>query len=457
MGTLETRLRADARSSGLRARPLEERELEENRARLRERLTLRDWCAILVVGGSFVATSVVLLEHLQSSRSHPAWVTVFVIGVYAFVSRLEYEVGVGSVVPTQLILVPMLFIFPLGQVPLLVLSGLLAAAAVDIAMGRIRPERVGLTMMDGWHVIGPVCVLALAGESTPDLHNTPIYVSALLAQFVVEFVSFAARDWISRGIDPRAQLLYTLRSAPIDLALAPLGLAVAFPAQNDPLAILLVVPLIWLLRIFAHERRSRIDSALELSEAYRGTAFLLGDVVEADDEYTGMHSRDVVMLSVAVARELGLDERGLRDTELAALLHDVGKIRVPGEIINKPAALTHGEREVIDMHTIAGEEMLAQVGGVLGTVGHLVRSCHERWDGAGYPDGLAGDEIPLIARIVSCCDAFSAMTTHRSYRQAMAPDEALDELRANAGRQFDPGVAMTLYVLVARGAVERPV
>jgi HD-GYP domain-containing protein (c-di-GMP phosphodiesterase class II) len=191
---------------------------------------------------------------------------------------------------------------------------------------------------------------------------------------------------------------------------------------------------------------------LELGHAYRGTAFLLGDVVEADDAYTGSHSRDVVGLVLAVADELGLDARERRDAEFTALLHDVGKIRIPPEIIGKPGPLTSDERAVIETHTIEGERMLDRVGGLLAEVGRLVRSCHEHWDGRGYPDGLAGEQIPRVARIVCCCDAFSAITADRPYRSARTPAEALEELRRCAGTQFDPDVVAALSATAARAA-----
>jgi HD-GYP domain-containing protein (c-di-GMP phosphodiesterase class II) len=191
-----------------------------------------------------------------------------------------------------------------------------------------------------------------------------------------------------------------------------------------------------------------MDQALELSSAYRGTAFLLGDVVEADDEYTGAHSRDVLELVLAVCDELKVDTRSRVNAEFVALLHDVGKLNVPATIINKPGPLSPDERAIINRHTIDGERMLDRVGGRLGEIGRIVRSCHEHWDGRGYPDGLAGTEIPLVARIVCCCDAFSAMTTHRSYRRALSTAEALDELEACAGRHFDPAVAAALAKVV---------
>src|SRR5205823_6458 len=146
-----------------------------------------------------------------------------------------------------------------------------------------------------------------------------------------------------------------------------------------------------------------------------------------------------------------LDADACRDAELTALLHDVGKVKVPKEIINKPGKLTPEERAILDRHTIDGQEMLERVGGLLGHVGRLVRSCHERWDGGGYPDGLAGDAIPLVSRIVCACDAYSAMTTDRAYRKAMSREEALAELERCAGTQFDPAVVEALVAAESEG------
>jgi putative nucleotidyltransferase with HDIG domain len=236
----------------------------------------------------------------------------------------------------------------------------------------------------------------------------------------------------------------------IDAGLAPIGLAVAFAATESSNAVVLALPLVALLTVFSHERRGRIDSELELRDAYRGTAFLLGDVVEADDAYTGLHSRQVVDLTLSVVDELGLSPRDRRDAEFAALLHDVGKVRIPNEIINKRGPLTAEERAVIETHTIEGERMLHRVGGLLGSVGRIIRSCHERYDGSGYPDGLAGEQIPLVARIVACCDAFNAMTTDRPYRAALSHSEAVAELQRNRGTQFDPRVVDALMVTFER-------
>jgi HD-GYP domain-containing protein (c-di-GMP phosphodiesterase class II) len=227
--------------------------------------------------------------------------------------------------------------------------------------------------------------------------------------------------------------------------LTPISVLAALGCGAHPSLVVVSLPLIGLLAYFARERQVRIDHTLELGHAYRGTAMLLGDVVEADDAYTGSHSRDVVTLVLDVADRMGLDTRERRDAEFAALLHDIGKIKVPGEIINKPGKLTGEEWEIVKTHTVEGERLLSQVGGILGNVGRIVRSCHEDWDGTGYPDALA-------ARIVRACDAFSAMTTDRSYRKARPAEEAIAELRRCSGTDFDPAVVDALAAAVSATA-----
>jgi len=180
---------------------------------------------------------------------------------------------------------------------------------------------------------------------------------------------------------------------------------------------------------------------------------LLSDVVEAEDDYTAYHCRSVVELVAEVADELNIPKRDRQLLEFAALLHDVGKITIPKEILHKPAALTDSEFEVMKTHTIEGQFMLDRVGGLLGRVGEIVRSCHERWDGRGYPDGLEGDEIPYAARIVFCCDAYNAMTSNRVYRDAMTSDEALAELELNSGTQFDPRMVAAVRKVVSERRV----
>ena len=397
---------------------------------------------------AFLAASGALAAFVPSHRSvHPA-TALGLIAAYAIYSRARFEVGSGLVLPTQLILVPMLFLLPLGSVPLFVCAAMLLGSSGELLSRRRTYDRLLLVPLNSWHALGPVAVLALAGEGPPTLHQWPLYLGALAAQFGTDFAIQAPREKFVNGVALRSAVRFMTTGFAVDAALAPIGLLVALVATHNAVAIAFVLPLLVLLRIFAHERQVRIDHALELSNAYRGTALLLGDVVEADDAYTGSHSRDVVSLVLGVCDRLGLDAGERRDAEFAALLHDIGKIKIPGEIINKAGPLTDEERQVINTHTVEGEQLLSQVGGILGNVGRIVRSCHEDWDGTGYPDGLADEAIPLVARIVRCCDAFSAITTDRPYRQGRPVAEAILELRRCAGTDFDPQVVEALVATV---------
>ena len=144
-------------------------------------------------------------------------------------------------------------------------------------------------------------------------------------------------------------------------------------------------------------------------------------------------------MALQVGTELGFDAHGLKRLELGALFHDIGKIGVPTSILLKPGPLTPDERRVIETHPELGERILEPIER-LAEVRTIVRGCHERWDGAGYPDGKAGEQIPIEARIIFVCDAFHAMTTDRPYRKRLSTEEARLRLREAAGTQFDPSV-----------------
>jgi HD-GYP domain-containing protein (c-di-GMP phosphodiesterase class II) len=257
------------------------------------------------------------------------------------------------------------------------------------------------------------------------------------------------RDWLVIGLGAAVSFPLVTWTWFVDGVLAIVGLMATIAARDEPYTALLVLPLMGLLALFSRERDARIEQSRELSRAYHGTTLLLSDVLDGDDEYTAFHSRGVVQLSVAVGERLGLDERQMRNVEFGALLHDVGKIAIPKEILNKPGKLSKDEWFVMETHTIEGQKMLDRVGGVLGEVGQIVRSSHERWDGSGYPDALAGDAIPLESTIVSVCDAFNAMTTHRPYRRALSVADAVAELTAHRGAQFAPRAVDALLELIA--------
>jgi HD-GYP domain-containing protein (c-di-GMP phosphodiesterase class II) len=207
-----------------------------------------------------------------------------------------------------------------------------------------------------------------------------------------------------------------------------------------------------LLAGIAAQAKLAITNALSfesLERTFLSTVEALANALEAKDEYTSSHARWIRDMAVRVGEALDLDSDTLKRVELGALFHDIGKIGIPLEILTRPGPLTDEETAVIETHPELGERILAPIE-QLEHVRPIIRACHERYDGNGYPDGLSGDEIPLEARIIFVCDAFHAMTTTRPYREALAVEEAQRRLLDGAGSQFDPAIVeVCLRVLMA--------
>jgi HD-GYP domain-containing protein (c-di-GMP phosphodiesterase class II) len=409
----------------------------------------------LAAGAALIAACAALAALAPGGHWESPAVVATLVAAYALVGRARFDIGAGYTTPSQLVLVPILFSVPAWAVPLVVLMGGMARRLPDVAGGRVHPLRLVMSIPDTWHAVGPAAVLALAGSPAPALADWPLYMAAFGAQAGVDLGTSVLREWVALGVSPALQLRVVAVIGAVDFALAPIGLLVALAMRDTPTAVVCVLPLAALLVHFARERDGRIQQSLQLSTAYSGTALLMGDVLEADDSYTGgEHSHGVVALAVGVGREMGLSPREMRNLEFGSQLHDIGKLRVSSDIINKPGRLTDAEWEIIRRHPEDGQAMLERIGGTMAEVGRIVRAHHERVDGGGYPDGLRGEDIPLAARIVCACDAYSAMTTTRAYRAAMPEADALAELRRCAGAQFDPGVVDALCAVVERRRLE---
>jgi len=424
---------------------------EAERERRTASMVVQERRAELVLAIAFLAAATAAALTLPSDTAFSLPVAIVSVAAFTCVFRVEFHAGAGWGTPTQLIFVPMLFLLPAPIVPLLVAGAGILSRLPEYLRREVHWDRVPLALTDCWYTLGPAVVLSLTGAAAFAWSDWPIYIAALASLFSVDFLVALIRSrWLELDFSHHLRELSAVYL--VDALLAPIGLLAAFAAQSETYTFLLVLPLVALLALFAQERTGRIENALSLSRAYRGTALLLGELLTAGDAYTGDHSRRVVVLSQDVGRQLGLNEGELRDLEFAALLHDVGKLAIPKEILNKPGPLTSDEFDVMKRHVEEGQLMLDRIGGVLGDAGNVVRTHHERFDGSGYPDGLAREEIPLGARIIACCDAFNAMTTDRPYRDAMSLSEAVAELRANAGKQFDPLVVETFCATIERNA-----
>lgn len=186
--------------------------------------------------------------------------------------------------------------------------------------------------------------------------------------------------------------------------------------------------------------------ALETVEA-------VSSIVEANDPYTAGHSARMTELAVEIATEMGLGEKQLHTLRVAGPLHDLGKVGIPSSVLNKPAVLTQAEWVMIQSHPVVSAQTAEHVAAFKDAV-PVIRHHHERWDGSGYPDGLEGEDIPLLARIVAVADGFEALTSNRPYRSAMSEEEALITLKEGAGSQWDPQVVKT-FLKMRKAKVKR--
>jgi diguanylate cyclase (GGDEF)-like protein len=510
--------------------------------------------------------------------------------IYAIVSRIEFPIGAGYVVPSYLVLVPMFVLLPPAAVPLLTALGLVLGAFGQWATGRAGPERMLFSVPDAWHAVGPAVVLVLAGPIDGDMGAAALFAGAFVASCATDLATSTLRETAGLGVAPRVQISVHIHVWAVDACLAPIGLLAAHAAADAPALLLLVLPLAVLLMFLARDRTARIEQSqqrLELASTDpltglgnrraltsdlhdrlstvsdppaalmlfdldgfkryndtfghpagdallarlgaklatavgpHGTAYRLGGdefcvlldvererledalaaaahaLTEDGDEFTVRpsygavllpheasdadyalqladqrmygrkhgraagpreqardvlmgsmkarepslheHSADVADLAIRTGRRLGMTGEELDIVGRAAELHDVGKVGIPDAILNKPGQLDDAEWEFMRQHTILGERILSAAP-ALRPVAKAVRWSHERWDGRGYPDGLAGEDIPLAARIVAVCDAYDAMTSDRSYRSALSAEQACEELQREAGGQFDPVV-----------------
>jgi putative methionine-R-sulfoxide reductase with GAF domain len=258
----------------------------------------------------------------------------------------------------------------------------------------------------------------------------------------------AERDYIARDpeTDPRAEL-----SVPVFVDGAVWGVLNIEATDAGALAEADAI-LVEAIAASFGEAVHRARLIADLEGAFTTALAVLTSTVEAKDDYTACHGEDVAVLAERIALRMGLGSAGARDVRYAAMLHDIGKVAVPSEILLKPGPLTDEEWVVMRSHAAVGGDLVARID-AFAHLAPAVRASHERWDGAGYPDGLGGEQIPLAARIIAACDTYDAIVTDRPYRPARSPEEACAELRRVAASQLDPTV---VAVVVAELAGAQP-
>ncbi len=198
---------------------------------------------------------------------------------------------------------------------------------------------------------------------------------------------------------------------------------------------------------------ARLEAARqEIERGVTETVSALASTIDVNDAYTHGHCERVAQGTAAVAERMGVEGQDLKEFELAAMLHDIGKIGVPTQVLAKKGKLTKAEYRQMQEHAALGARILSSVS-FLGEIPTYVRHHHENWDGSGYPDGLAGDEVPLAARIIHLVDAYDAITSSRPYRRALAHEEAIRRIGETSGTQFDPEIVDVFLELVDEGII----
>lgn len=320
--------------------PETERLMTETDAQRSQRLPPRELLVEGVLAALLLAGMLALAVLAPADRAFNLPLAAAFVGGYVVLHRLEFRVGAGNFTPTELLVVPMLLLLPTPVVPLLVALATMSANAAEVVRGRRAANRLLLAFNDAGFALTPAIVLVALGAQTPDWDLWPAYLAALAAQFAADFVRDPARAWLGCGVSPRVVAPELVEAHRVDAMLAPAGLLVAFAAIDAPAAVLLILPLLKLFQGFAAQHDERVEQSIELGRAYRGTALLLGDLLEADDAYTGHRTQDVVELSLRVAARLGVSEEVRRDTELGALVHDIGKLAIPARSSTSPAHWT---------------------------------------------------------------------------------------------------------------------
>ncbi len=239
---------------------------------MRLQLSGRDRLTTIGAGLGFVVAAVVLRLSLTAGSLPSTREAVLLVVSYAALSRVEFELGSGTVLPTELVLVPMLFVLPAGDVPLFVAASFLLGGLPDILRRRLHAERVFVRLSYSWHAIGPALVFGLLSPGPPAWRDWPVYTLALASQFAFDFLSSMGREWLGVGVSPAVLAPVLARAYLADLLLAPIGFLAALATTGAPLGFVAVIPLAVLLALLATDRRERISETIDLTDAFENVS-----------------------------------------------------------------------------------------------------------------------------------------------------------------------------------------
>ncbi len=351
--------------------------------------------------------------------------------------------------------------FPTGF--LLVLLGIVELSLPEVLfigctatlLGELRQTKFKVKFGELIFTVGSVATSIAAAYNAyhlaPQHRLNPIFPAVLLASSLVFFFHYAIASAILRDTTTSLKSFYRKRLyslLPWFVAAGYIGCMINSTShQTGVPAAIVALPILFVIergyRLYLAARETEQQHAEEMAAVHLRTIEALAVAIEAKDQTTQRHLQRVQVYALEVGKELGLDELELKALCTASLLHDVGKLAIPEHIISKPGKLTPEEFEKMKIHPIVGAEIISRMKLPYPAV-PIVRSHHEKWDGTGYPDGLAGDAIPIGARILAAVDYLDALASDRPYRRALAVQAAMQKLRDESGKSFDPKVVNVL-------------
>ena len=400
--------------------------------------------SLYVAACTFLGAVVFVLYAPQfSSRNSSAFLIYLVSAVVVSLLNLRMTIG-RAVLPAGLLLV-LLGILELS-LPEVLITGCAATLLQELRLARFRINYTELV----YRVASVAVSIAAAYNAyhlAPYLRLNPFFPALLLGSSLVFFFHYLIAEAVHRDDRTPLKAFYRNRMywlLPWFVAAGYLACMINATSRQTRLpAAILALPMLFVIergyRFFCHAKEKDLQHQEELEAAHMRTIEALAVAIEAKDQTTHTHLRRVQVCAIEVGREMGLDAVALKALQAAALLHDVGKLAIPEHIVSKPGRLTPEEFEKMKIHPIVGSEILERMQ-LPYPVAPIVRAHHEKWDGTGYPEGLAGEQTPIGARILSAVDCLDALASDRPYRRAMQLDQAMREVAAEAGKSFDPKV-----------------
>lgn len=430
------------------------------RSGLRRPMGDRESVVVGSIALAYVGAAVTLAIVVPSDRGFSPWLIAALVVAAVAISRVHFDVSTGYVSGEQLAFVPLLFLAPLPLVPLLLPLAYALSDLPDILRGRAHPHRWLNALADSWYVVGSVVVLALFAPGPPELALAGVYLAALAAQVVVGASAAVLREALVGRFAVRDELRAVVAAYQLDVLFSPVGFAVAYAAARlGPLALVSLVPLTLAVAGLGRLYRRRCDELAEQHASYWER--FVGDarmLESAGQPRPGADWRCTAELALGVAAELGL-EMSAR-AELAHTARGARRILGVDDYRHDPANHEREQRHPVEasrrmqLGTALIEAAVYQLADSVEAARFphdrlerqavAVRASREHFDGTGYPDGLAGEQIPRGGRVIACCEAYAAMTSGRPHREAMSKEGALDELANHSGSQFDPVMVAAL-------------